>query len=110
MSGARTDRAAAARSDARKATRFNAKRKAKAGNGKREPDYGVWPDAQSYAVAKRSGRLVTIPEPRSGFVFVNANCDCWRRQFSNLFCAKCVPSTGEKSQSQRARHECPQSN
>jgi hypothetical protein len=31
------------------------------------------------------------PKPRSGYRVVNANCECWRRQFSNLFCAKCTP-------------------
>jgi hypothetical protein len=31
------------------------------------------------------------PEPNPGYSFVNSNCECWRRQFSNLFCAHCVP-------------------
>jgi hypothetical protein len=37
------------------------------------------------------GLFKAPPEPNPGYRFVNSNCECWRRQFSNLFCARCVP-------------------
>ena len=54
-------------------------------------DYGIWGTAASYAAAKRCGFLDPISKPRPGYAFVNANCECWRRQFSNLFCTNCTP-------------------
>jgi hypothetical protein len=56
-----------------------------------KPDHGMWGTAASYSAAKRCGFLDPIPRPRPGYAFVNANCECWRRQFSNLFCTKCTP-------------------
>jgi hypothetical protein len=56
-----------------------------------KPDYGIWGNAKSYAAAERCGILDPIPRPRPGYVFVNANCECWRQQFSNLFCSNCSP-------------------
>ena len=32
-----------------------------------------------------------LTKPRPGYTFINANCECWRRQFSNLFCTNCTP-------------------
>jgi hypothetical protein len=54
-------------------------------------DYGIWASAEAYAVANRYGLLDPIPKPCRGYAFLNANCTCWRRQFSNLFCTKCAP-------------------
>ena len=31
------------------------------------------------------------PVPRRGMIFVNASCDCWRAQFTNLACTACEP-------------------
>jgi hypothetical protein len=53
-------------------------------------DYGIWGNAKSYAAAKRCGFLDPIPKPRPGYTFVNAACECWRRQFSK-FCTNCTP-------------------
>ena len=35
--------------------------------------------------------FVSLPKPRRGYRFINANCECWRQQISNLFCTKCAP-------------------
>lgn len=56
-----------------------------------QSDYDIWASGEAYAVAKRCGLLDPIPKLRPGYVFVNANGECWRRQFSNLFCTKRAP-------------------
>lgn len=30
------------------------------------------------------------PEPRAGFTFINASCECWRTP-AGVFCTKCPP-------------------
>jgi hypothetical protein len=54
-------------------------------------EYCIWASCEAYAVAKRCGLLDPIPKLRPGYAFVSANGECWRRQFSNLFCTKCAP-------------------
>jgi hypothetical protein len=56
-----------------------------------QSDYDIWASGEAYAVAKRCRLLDPIPKLRPGYVFVNANGECWRRQFSNLFCTKRAP-------------------
>lgn len=56
-----------------------------------QSDYDICASGEAYAVAKRCGLLDPISKPRPGYVFVSANCECWRRQFLNLFCTKCTP-------------------
>jgi hypothetical protein len=45
------------------------------------------------AMLRRAGapRPPRPGNPRPGHRLVNVNCECWRRQFSDLACTKCVP-------------------
>jgi len=100
------------RDDARRARRIEAKRKAKvasrdlliaamarpgpgAGVGGDGPDpnfpNAVYWRADGEAMWRGKPLFAPLPKPRPGYTFVNANCDCWRRKFSNLFCSKCTP-------------------
>jgi hypothetical protein len=54
------------------------------------PDAVYW-RADGEAMWRGKPLFAPLPEPRPGYALINANCDCWRRQFSNLFCAKCTP-------------------
>jgi hypothetical protein len=88
-SGARQVRSPAAHGGARKAGDDGG------GEGVDGPDPN-FPDAVYWrkdgeAMWRGKPLFAPLPKPRRGYRFVNANCECWRRQFSNLFCAKCVP-------------------
>jgi hypothetical protein len=56
-----------------------------------QSEYDIWASGEAYAVPKRCGLLDPTSKPRPDYVFVNANCERWRRQFSNLLCTKCTP-------------------
>ena len=47
--------------------------------------------ADGEAMWRGKSLFAPLPKPRRGYTFVNANCECWRRKFSNLFCSKCTP-------------------
>jgi hypothetical protein len=78
------------RADARRARRIEAKRRAKAARRDLLVDAVYW-RADGEAMWRGKPLFAPLPKPRPGYAFINANCKCWRHQFSNLFCSKCTP-------------------